>query len=65
MPNPMPLSPLRVAVLGAGSIGSSFAFQLAKVGGHDVTVIARPNSLRLKQLRQEGANFDVKGTFCC
>ena len=48
----MPASspPLRIAVLGAGKIGSTFAFQLARAGGHDVTVIARPGSVRLQQL---------------
>ena len=54
-------SPLRIAVLGAGKIGSAFAFQLARVGGHDVTVIARPDSLRLQQLQRDGAIVDVKG----
>ena len=54
-------SPLRIAVLGAGKIGSAFAFQLARVGGHDVTVIARPDSIRLQQLNRDGAIVDVKG----
>ena len=53
-------SPLKIAVLGAGRIGSTFAFQLARVGGHDVTVIARPSSDRLRQLRRDGAIVDVK-----
>ncbi len=55
-------SPLRIAVLGAGRIGSTFAFQLARVGGHDVTVIARPGSMRLRQLEHDGAIVDLKGT---
>ena len=54
-------SPLRIAVLGAGNIGSTFAFQLARVGHHDVTVIARPGSVRLDQLRRDQAIINVKG----
>lgn len=40
--------PIRVAILGAGNIGSTFAFQLARAGHHDLTVIPRPNSVRLR-----------------
>jgi 2-dehydropantoate 2-reductase len=54
-------SPLRIAVLGAGRIGSTFAFQLAGVGGHDVTVIARPGSTRLAQLERDEAIVKVDG----
>ncbi len=54
-------SPLRIAILGAGKIGSAFAFQLARVGGHDVTAIARPGSVRLTQLERDQAIVDVKG----
>ena len=54
-------SPLRIAVLGAGNIGSTFAFQLARIGHHDVTVIARPGSVRLDQLRRDQAIVNVKG----
>ena len=61
MPAPSPPSPLRIAVLGAGKIGSTFAFQLAQTGRHDVTVIARPSSVRLEQLQRDGAIIDVKG----
>jgi 2-dehydropantoate 2-reductase len=46
--------PLRIAVLGAGQIGSTFAFQLARTGGHDVTVITRPGSRRLAHLQRDG-----------
>ena len=56
-----PASRLRVAVLGAGRIGSTLAFQLARVGGHDVTAIARAGSRRLQQLQREGGIVDVKG----
>ena len=56
-----PPAPLRIAVLGVGNIGSTFAFQLVRVGGHDVTVIARPGSARLDQLRRDGAIVDVQG----
>lgn len=53
--------PMKIGVLGGGRIGSTFAFQLARVGGHDVTVIARPNSVRLQQLRRDGGIVDLKG----
>ena len=58
---PASSSPLRIAILGAGKIGSAFAFQLALAGGHDVTVIARPGSIRLQQLQRDNAIIDVKG----
>ncbi len=58
----MPEPPrLRIAILGAGRIGSAFAFQLVRKGGHDVTVIARPGSMRLEQLERDQAIVDVKG----
>ena len=47
-------SPLSIAVIGAGKIGSTFAYQLVRAG-HDVTVIARPDSLRLHQLQRDQA----------
>ncbi|MEB0031432.1 2-dehydropantoate 2-reductase N-terminal domain-containing protein [Undibacterium sp. RTI2.1] len=50
---------LRIAVLGAGNIGSAFAFHLAKNGGHDVTVIARPGSARYQQLLRDKGIIDV------
>ena len=56
-----PSSPLRIAVLGAGKIGSTFAFQFARAGGHEVTAIARPGSVRLRQLQRDGGVIDVKG----
>ncbi len=58
---PTPSGPLRIAILGVGKIGSAFAFQLARMGRHDVTVIARPGSPRLQQLERDGAIIDVKG----
>ena len=58
---PASSSPLQIAVLGAGRIGSTFASQLARIGGHDVTVIARPGSRRLQQLERDDAIVDVKG----
>ncbi len=58
---PAPSPPLRIAVLGCGRIGSTFAFQLARVGRHDVTVVARPDSDRLRQLERDGAIVDVGG----
>ena len=54
-------SALRIAVLDVGNIGSTFAFQLVRSGGHDVTVIARPGSTRLKQLQRDAAIIDVMG----
>ena len=45
-------SPLSIAVIGAGRIGSAYAYQLARAG-HDVAVIARPGSRRLAQLRRD------------
>lgn len=54
-------TPLRIAILGVGRIGSTFAFQLAAVGGHDVTVIARPGSERLHQLQRDGAIVEAQG----
>jgi len=54
---------LRIAVLGTGSIGSTFAFQLAHVGHHDVTVIARPGSIRLQQLQRDNGIVNLKGEF--
>src|SRR5215469_12403237 len=47
-------SPLSIAVIGGGKIGSTFAYQLARAG-HHVTVIARPDSLRLRQLQRDQA----------
>ena len=48
-------------MLGVGKIGSAFAFQLARVGGHDVTAVARPGSARLAQLQRDQAIVDVEG----
>ena len=53
-----PASPLRIAVVGVGDIGSTFALQLSRIGGHDVTVIARSGSKRQEQLRRDGAIFE-------
>lgn len=62
-------STLRIAVIGVGGIGSAFAFQLARVGGHDVTVVARGGSARLQQLvrdqgivKSSGERADVRVT---
>ena len=54
-------SPLKIAVLGTGKIGSIFAFQLACAGNHDVSVIARPGSVRLQQLQRDDGIIDVNG----
>ncbi|WP_206362047.1 ketopantoate reductase family protein [Sphingomonas montana] len=58
---PPPPAPIRIAVIGVGQIGSTFAFQLARDGGHRVSVIARPGSARLAQLQRDGAIVDTKG----
>lgn len=52
---------LRIAVLGVGGIGSTFASQLARFGHHEVTVIARPGSVRLQQLQRDGGIVNTKG----
>ena len=52
---------LRMAVIGVGGIGSTFAFQLARSGHHDVTVIARPDSVRLQQLERDRGIVNTKG----
>lgn len=44
-----------IAIVGAGNIGSTFAFQLAASGMNTVTVIARPGSDRLEQLQRDRA----------
>lgn len=54
-------STLRIAVLGGGNIGSAFAYQLAAVGRHDVTVVARPGSTRLAQLQRDRAIVMLDG----
>ena len=58
---PTPSPPLRIAVVGLGGIGSAFAFQLARVGLHDVTAVARPDSPRLRQLQRDNGVVDVDG----
>lgn len=52
---------LRIAIVGGGKIGSALAFQLVAAGRHDVTVIARPDSARLGQLRRDKAIIKVGG----
>jgi 2-dehydropantoate 2-reductase len=61
MPSSSSLSSLRVAVLGVGKIGGTFAFQLARTGHHDVTVVARPGSARLQHLQFDNGIVNVKG----
>ena len=53
--------PLRIAVVGVGGIGSTFAFQLARTGHHEVTVVARAGSARLIQLQRDNAIITNKG----
>ena len=58
---PLPSSPpLRIAVLGVGRIGSTFAFQLARTGRHEVTVVARPGSARLQTLQRDAGIINTK-----
>lgn len=45
-----PSALLRIAVVGVGAIGSTFAYHLARAG-HAVTAVARPGSKRLSQLQ--------------
>jgi 2-dehydropantoate 2-reductase len=52
---------LRIAVIGVGGIGSTFAFHLAQTGGHEVTVLARPGSLRLELLVADNGIISVTG----
>lgn len=49
---------LRIAVIGPGAIGSTFAFQLSRAG-HEVTVVAR--GTRLQQLRRDRAIITTDG----
>jgi 2-dehydropantoate 2-reductase len=49
---------MRIAVIGLGGIGSTFAFQLSRAG-HDVTVVARGS--RLEQLRRDGSIVTTDG----
>ena len=56
-----PSRPLHIAILGVGAIGSTFAFQLARTGGHEVTAIARPGSMRLEHLKRDGGIVNTKG----
>jgi 2-dehydropantoate 2-reductase len=46
------MSPLSIAVIGVGRIGSTFAFHLARAG-HHMTAVARTGSVRLQQLRRD------------
>src|SRR5579875_2878265 len=55
------LHPLRIAIIGMGGIGSTFAFQFARAGKHNVTGIARPESPRLRQLQHDGGVVNTKG----
>ena len=52
---------LRIAIVGTGKIGSTFAFQLSRAVRHDVTVISRPGSARLRQLQRADGIIDVNG----
>ncbi|KAH7099508.1 hypothetical protein BKA62DRAFT_709784 [Auriculariales sp. MPI-PUGE-AT-0066] len=56
-------SSLSIAIVGGGNVGSSFALKLVNVGKHNVTVVARPDSKRLAQLRDHGI-ITTKGESC-
>jgi 2-dehydropantoate 2-reductase len=60
MPNTSSQS-LRIAIVGAGQIGSAFAFQLARIDSYDVSVVARHGSDRLQQLERDDAIINLKG----
>jgi 2-dehydropantoate 2-reductase len=49
---------MNIAIVGAGRIGSAFAFRLARAG-HNVTLVARGS--RLKTLQEDGAIVSVNG----
>lgn len=49
---------MKIAVLGPGAIGSTFAFQLARAG-HEVTLVARGS--RLEELKREAAVVKTSG----
>ena len=55
-----PSEKLHIAVIGVGGIGSTFAFQLTRMGQHDVTAIARPGSARFAQLKRDGGIVNTK-----
>jgi 2-dehydropantoate 2-reductase len=55
-----PIVPLSIAIIGAGRIGSSFAYQLARAS-HQVTIVARPGSTRLAQLQRDGGIVTTTG----
>jgi 2-dehydropantoate 2-reductase len=51
---------MRIAVMGAGAVGSYYGFRLARAG-HDVVLIGRPQhvaALQREGLRLEAQNFD-------
>ena len=52
------LKPMKIAIVGAGRIGSAFAFRLSRAG-HDLAVVAR--GARLEALRQAGAIVSISG----
>lgn len=56
-----PSSPLQIAILGGGQIGSAFAFHLVQHGKHEVTIVCRPKSKRLSQLQEQGGIVTVDG----
>ncbi|KAH7099514.1 hypothetical protein BKA62DRAFT_709800 [Auriculariales sp. MPI-PUGE-AT-0066] len=55
--------PLSIAIVGGGSIGSSIALKLMTMGKHNVTIVARPGSMRLVQLQQDGI-VTAQGDIC-
>jgi 2-dehydropantoate 2-reductase len=50
-------TPLKVAVMGAGAVGSYFGGMLARAG-HDVTLIARPQ--HVEAIARDGLRMDTK-----
>ncbi|KAK1973437.1 oxidoreductase [Colletotrichum cereale] len=51
----LPMSPLKILILGGGIGGPALAFWLAKLG-HDVTIVERSTSLRV-----QGQQIDIRG----
>ncbi len=56
-----PPQSFRIAIVGMGGIGSTFAFRLAHANGHDGTAIVRPESSRLRQLKRDGGVINTLG----
>jgi 2-dehydropantoate 2-reductase len=52
---------MKIAVVGVGGIGSTFAFNLVQIGKHEVTVVARAGSKRMAQLQRDQGILNQHG----